>query len=127
MIDLSVQGHFDFELIRITSLRKNACADLFGAALESSELWGYLERMEDEVLADTYDREVELQAEMWASIDTHLALAVVLGCAHSKLFHKFHAAVHCIFLETGSALELQDFCRSIFAFTWGYTTCLQSW
>ena len=32
------------------------------------ELWGgYLERMEDEVLADTYDREVELQAEMWAT------------------------------------------------------------
>ena len=86
--------------------------------LESQNLWSsYLDAPDDDVLARTALREVELQAEMDCCMDTHLLPAVVLGSGHAKLYHKFHAAAHCFFLETGSALGLAKFADSIFSFT----------
>ena len=117
MIDASVQGHFDFELVRVTTIHKDACGDLFLDALETSELWdAYLESLDEEDMRKTQEREAELQALMWTRMDIHLPPAVVLGSGHGKLYHKLHAAMRCFYLDTGTALALQKFCQSIFAF-----------
>ena len=116
MVDSSVQGHYDFELVRITSIKHSDCKEMFLHAMELHNLWSpYLQNKNDELLQETASKEAELHAVMFACIDTHLSPAVVVG--HSRLYHKFHATAHCFFLETGSAVALEKFGDSIFAFT----------
>ena len=126
MIGSSVQGHYDFELIRVTAMQPSSAGDMYEAALQlhtirepalvaltsdtdRDELLAVLERC---LAAD-----MEQQAYLSAGLPTHLLPAVVLGSGHATLYHKFHATMHAFWIETGSSLALEKYAASIFAFT----------
>ena len=128
MVDASVQGHFDFELIRVTSMRTCDTGNMYLLAQEAYNMWedvisevgGCVFPDEENIanhIAETKEKEQQLHAQICAGLEVHLLPAVVLGSGHSSLFHKFHATVHAFWLETGSPLALQEYCKSIFAFT----------
>ena len=123
MVDSSVQGHHDFELIRATTLDLTSAADMYAAAQELQTLWAPMqEHVADAVWMDRHlplasSQEALLYERISAGLSTHLFPSVVIGSGFSTLWHKFHAVAHSFWLETGDALSLERFCSSIFSFT----------
>ena len=125
MVDSSVQGHFDFELIRVTSIKSNQIGDMYLTALESCAVWDEVleaistntpaEELLDPI-ARAQVRETKVQALLAAGMNLDLLPAVVLGTGHSTLFHKFHCTMRAMWLQTGTVQSLQAYTASIFAF-----------
>ena len=124
MVDSSVQGHYDFELIRVTSLRTNQLGEMFSLALQLCSLWNDVveslainaeESSVSEMIAKALVEETELHALLQTGIDVQQLPAVVVGSGHATLYHKLHATMHAMWLHTGSALRLETYTRSIFA------------
>ena len=53
---------------------------------------------------------------LFQGLSVHLSPAVVIGSNHASLYHKYHALIHALYLETGDALTLQQYCSSVVAF-----------
>ena len=118
MADSSVQGHHDFELIRSTRLDLSMASDMFLAALELVKVWA--NQVEGHVANQGYDlssHERRLYDVICPGLSTHLFPSVVIGCGHASLYHKFHSLMHAFWLETGDAVSLADFAKSVFSFT----------
>ncbi|CAJ1388602.1 unnamed protein product [Effrenium voratum] len=60
--------------------------------------------------------EVAMFASLADGIEAHTLPAVVIGSGHASLWHKCHALVHGMWLETGTPAQLQRFTEDIFAF-----------
>ena len=124
LADSSVQGHHDFELIRSTRLDLNLASNMFSAALELFQLWGSLsanrDRSDRDFIEQGYElssRERELFDVICPGLSTHLFPSVVIGSGHASLYHKYHSLMHALWLETGDAVSLAAFAKSIFSFT----------
>ena len=119
MADSSVQGHHDFLLIRCTALDLTQAANMFCAAKQMFSVWdlmrseGLLDR--DHILEAVY-QDVEHYNAILSGLKDHLLPSIVIGSGHATLFHKFHGLMHAFFLETGSAVLLQQFCETVFSF-----------
>ena len=124
MVDSSVQGHYDLELIRLTSLQLDKAAALHAAARELHTLWQPIRGDPDCSKAEDWAwmeeraaRERELMDAVRAALSTHLPPSVIIGSGHAKLWHKMHSVIHGLWLETGTAPLLDAFCKAIVAFT----------
>ena len=121
MVDSSVQGHYNLELLRVVSIDGDHVVDLF---VDAMECLTEAERIVIELLADR-----ELQAADWMlylEAEEHrfqtmkscmrLSLFPAVALGNQQLYHKFHAVAHALFLETGSAQSLASFASQISAF-----------
>ena len=126
MVDSSVQGHHDFELIRVVSLDMNQAGEMRAAAERLRALWPDLCQRAcagvgaEQVLAEAAEATAEesvLYETISRGLETHLMPSVVIGGGHATLWHKYHAVMHAFFLESGDALLLADLVSSIFSFT----------
>ena len=120
MVDASVQGHYDFELIRCVSVDASRSQDLVRAAQSLFSLWR--PRLEAGEAVDNFAEEASARERdafelIAACVDVHLPPSVVIGSGFASLYHKYHAVIHALWLETGSASLLSQYCASIFGFT----------
>ena len=121
MVDSSVQGHYNLELLRVVSIAADHAAELLVDAIES---FREAESFTIELLADREMQAadwllyIEAEEERFEKMKSRLRLdlfpAVALG--NQQLYHKFHAVAHALFLETGSAESLAAFASQISAF-----------
>ena len=117
MVDSSVQGHHDLELIRCVCLDTLKAEQMFHKALDLFQLWREPEQDPAVPDAERVREERDLMASIADGLSTHLLPSVVLGGGHTSLWHKYHAVAHAMWLETGAAPLLETFSKSVFAFT----------
>lgn len=121
MVDSSVQGHYNLELLRVVSIGSDVILDVFATA------WECIQATEDIVVEQLGDPELpeeiwlqylEDERARWEYLSSNMTLdlfpAVALG--NQQLFHKFHAVAHALYLETGDPHALQSFSSEIVAF-----------
>ena len=120
MVDSSVQGHYNLELLRVVSVDSSEVVELF---LDAQQCLTESERFTSDVFAGRVDPVVwllymEAEEQRMLNMNSRMRLdlfpAVALG--NQQLYHKFHAVAHSLFLETGSAGSLALYSSQISAF-----------
>jgi hypothetical protein len=117
LADSSVQGHRDFELVRMHTIPKARLVALLSAAHILYDMWSdpfpEAEFMDDWM----HNQDLAFITELSAGIDVHAMPVVVIGSARGSLRHKFHSVMHALFLESACTADLEHMSAEICSFT----------
>ena len=117
LADSSVQGHRDFELVRMHSISRDSLQLVVSAAHTLFHLWSVHDAFAAVEDADSLQQDAELLDILRAHVKTHSLPSVVVGSARSSFPHKFHSIVHALMLESLSLEDLGSISREISAIT----------
>ena len=118
LADSSVQGHRDFELVRMHSISKSRLFALLIDAHNLYDIWRGVPYPAQDFMDDwLQQQDIDWINNITAGIIVHAMPVAVIGSARGSLRHKFHAVMHSMFLESACAGDLSAMSAEICTFT----------